>query len=82
MPDNVRTEMQRDRTTARTGIVLQMGAPALDKRGREVPHGFAEGDRVLYQYGQISSDGEDAWCSQEEILGVIEGDFEPAVRRN
>jgi co-chaperonin GroES (HSP10) len=72
VPDNVRTEMQRDRKKARTGVVLAMGAPALDKRGREVPPGFVEGQRVYYQYGQISSDGVDAWCSQAEVIAVIE----------
>jgi hypothetical protein len=63
-----------NRKLARTGIVLAMGDPALDKRGREVPFGFEIGDRVIYIFGQLSSDGVDAWCAQSEVLGVIEPD--------
>lgn len=63
---------ERNRKLARTGVVLQVGAPALDKRGREVPQGFVPGDRVIYQFGQLSSDGHDAFCAQSEILGVVE----------
>lgn len=71
IPDTVVQQDPRNRTLARTGVVLQVGAPALDKKGREVPFDFVEGDRVLYRFGQITTDGDDAWCAQSEIEGVI-----------
>ncbi len=63
---------ERDRKIARTGVVLQMGPNAHDRKGREIVAHFKPGDRVVYQYGQLSSDGIDAWCAVNEILAVIE----------
>lgn len=73
IPDTVVQDDGQDRKRARTGVVLAMGAPALDRHGREVAPGFFVGQRVIYQYGQISADGLDAWCAQSEILAVVEG---------
>lgn len=72
IPGTVVQKDPRNRTIPRTGVVMAMGAPRQTKHGHEVPHGFAVGDRVIYQYGQISTDGQDAWCAQDEILGVVE----------
>lgn len=67
---------KRGAKEARRGTVVAMGPPALSKRKREVAPGFAVGDRVLYVYGQIDTPipGESlaAWCSQEEVIAVIE----------
>jgi co-chaperonin GroES (HSP10) len=62
---------------ARTGVVIAAGPPALSrKRRREVAQGFQPGDRVVYVYGQIDAalpgEPHTAWCSQEEVLAVIE----------
>jgi len=59
------------------GVVIAMGAPALSKRGAEVPPGYGIGDEVLF-IGQgkaraVQIDGE--WlqaCAQEEVVAVIE----------
>lgn len=72
IPDQVVDREGKDRKLARTGVVMQMGAPALDRKGREVPPGFEPGSRVVYVYGQITGDGHDAWCAQSEVLGVFE----------
>ena len=72
IPDTVVQKDPNNRVIPRTGIVLAMGAPALDKKGREVPYGFTVGQRVVYLFGQLSSDGVDAWCAQSEALGVVE----------
>lgn len=74
IPDTVR-DNELDRKIVRTGVVLAMGDPPR-KNGREVPYGFSVGDRVAYQFGQISSDGKDAWCSADEIVGVIDPERE------
>jgi co-chaperonin GroES (HSP10) len=71
IPDQAKDD-GRDRTKPRTGIVLAIGAPVVSKKGVELPYDFCVGDRVLYQFGQLSSDGVDAWCASHEILGVIE----------
>lgn len=81
VPDTVR-DNELDRKIVRTGVVIAMGPPPLDKRGREKPYGFEVGERVMYQFGQLSTDGTDAWCAAHEILGVVErGDPVPAVDR-
>lgn len=81
VPDQAR-DNPLDRKKVRTGIVIAMGPPPLDKRGREKPYGFEVGERVMYQFGQLSTDGTDAWCAAHEILGVVErGDPVPAVDR-
>jgi hypothetical protein len=72
VPDTVKHNDERDRKIARTGVVMQLGATMQTKRGHDVPHGFEPGDRVVYVFGQLSSDGQDAWCAQHEVIGVIE----------
>jgi len=80
IPDTVVQQDPLNRKLARTGVVVQVGAPAVTKRGHEVAPGFREGDRVVYQFGQIDIEG-DAMCAQSEILAVVEGDFVPAISR-
>src|SRR5574338_242225 len=59
VPDTVQ-DNELDRKIVRTGVVIAMGPPPLDKRGREKPYGFGIGDRVAYQFGQLNTDGTDA----------------------
>lgn len=62
------------------GVVLAVGAPARNKGGAEVPHGFKVGDTVVYVWNHNEKNfthpwedgGEGAWIAQEEVLGVIE----------
>lgn len=70
VPDNAQDD-GRDRLKPRSGVVIALGPPALDKRGREIPWDCAVGDRVLYQFGQLTTDGTDAWVAHHEILGVL-----------
>lgn len=63
-----------DRKKPRTGVVMAIGAPILSKKGIELPYDFKVGDRVIYQFGQLTTDGTDAWCAANELLGVIEPD--------
>ena len=79
IPDTVVQKDPNNRVIPRTGVVLAMGSPALDKRGREVPFGFEIGDRVIYQFGQLSSDGVDAWCAQSEVLAVVERELDRSL---
>jgi co-chaperonin GroES (HSP10) len=75
IPETAVQDDGKDRKLGRTGVVLAMGPPALDKKGREVEPGFAVGQRVVYVYGQISSNGHDAWCAQSEICAVEVGEL-------
>ena len=65
----------RRKGTLGQGIVVAMGPPALDKKGREVKPGFAVGDEVLH-IGQHESrwvmweDEKLRTCSQEEVQAI------------
>lgn len=62
------------------GKVLALGAPALTKKGVEVPHGFEVGDTVLFHWEHYEkgftrpwTDGELAcWVSQQCVDAVVE----------
>lgn len=62
------------------GEVIAMGAPALTKKGAEVPHGFAVGDTVIFhwehneeQFTRPWTDGKLAcWMTQRCVDAVVE----------
>lgn len=70
VPDQAR-DNTLDRKKVRTGIVIAMGPPRLTKKGREVPYDFEVGQRVMYQFGQLTTDGTDAWVAADEVLGEV-----------
>lgn len=58
---------QRQISTHR-GTVLAIGAPAIDKHGNEIPHGFEVGDEVQFHWEM----------SEEAHTRVWPGDGKPA----
>jgi co-chaperonin GroES (HSP10) len=87
VPDTVIAEERKRRW--HRGRVLQMGAPALDEFGHEVPFGFDVGDQVIWHWithepswTRPYVDGELAcWLPQECIDAVIDPNPEWASER-
>jgi co-chaperonin GroES (HSP10) len=52
------------------GTVLAMGAPALTKKGVEVPHGFAVGDQIYWHFVHNERSWTLTWIDGERAVAL------------
>jgi co-chaperonin GroES (HSP10) len=65
----------RDARTWHRGEIISCGAPALTRKGVEVPHGFKPGDVVLFHWGHL----EKMWTLDDDGLVAVPQDCVSAV---